>query len=104
MMRIDVAQKAPSMAFQQERTGRQAALIGALGAIIVFTALTRFALGLFTGGGIVIAWLLSWGIGVWAAHFVSRNPTWKEELSTALVIALVVGFSTVAFFKAWLWW
>ena len=81
-----MAQKAPSMAFQQERT------------------LTRLALGLFTGGGIVIAWLLSWGIGMWAAHFVSRNPTWKEELSTALVIALVVGFSTVAFFKAWLWW
>lgn len=76
-------------------------LAGVIATIVTFIGLTYIAFGLFTGGAILVAWLLAWTIGMVAANLARRNVPWRKELVTAVVLALVVAALNLAFFRGW---
>jgi len=79
-------------------------LSGVLGTIATFICLTYIALGLFTGGGILVGWILAWAMGMLAANLARPNVPWRKELATAVVLALIVAVLNFLFFRGWLRW
>ena len=74
---------------------------GVLATIVTFTLLIYLAIGLFTGGGIFIAWILTWAIGMTAANLARPNMPWKQSLLTTILLGLVIAGLNLAFFGGW---